>query len=100
MTFTEALPKWGAYTVGNPGGEPTSHPDIPLPPVSALAFYKKAPGQDEAAMVCWWDLCPDGMVRTWSASDRAIMTQPRVRPPPPSTRTGPSTEQGHPGVDV
>jgi hypothetical protein len=67
VTFTDGFTQsGGAYTVGNPGGEPTTHPSIPLPPVSALAFYRKAPGLDDTAMSTWWDLCPDGMVRTWS----------------------------------
>jgi len=69
VTFTGSFdPTGNSYTVGNPGGEPASVASIPLPPVSAVAFYKKAPTLDDAATLSWWDLCPDGMVRTWSES--------------------------------
>ena len=76
VTYTGTFePTGNSYTVGNPGGEPTSHAGIPLPPVSALAFYKKAWVEDKAAMSTWWDLCPDGMVRTWSAKGPCDLAQ-------------------------
>ena len=50
------------------GGTATQVNDVPLPRVSARAFYNQAQDLDPAAMPGWTDLCPDGKARKHAGS--------------------------------
>lgn len=52
----------------NPGGQVGSAPRANLPRVNARSFYFSAPNSDAVAMSRWYDLCPDGTVKSWSSS--------------------------------
>ena len=41
---------------------------VPMPRVSAMAFYGQAAGMDPAAMASWRDLCPDGAAYRYSSN--------------------------------
>ena len=45
-----------------------------IPDISARTFYTKAPSADPAAMASWYDLCPDGTVKTYSVSGPCTST--------------------------
>lgn len=53
----------------NPDGSVASAPTNTVPRVSARSFYFHAPNSDAVAVNSrWYDLCPDGSVKAWSAS--------------------------------
>ncbi len=50
------------------GGTATAVAEVPIPRVSALAFYGQAPTLHEGAIATWVDLCPDGIAREYAES--------------------------------
>jgi hypothetical protein len=50
------------------GGTATQQPTVRMPPVSAVAFYRKAQSLHPAAIATWTDLCPDGSARAYSTA--------------------------------
>ena len=53
----------------NSGGTVASAPTNTVPRVSARSFYFHAPNSDPVAVNSrWYDLCPDGSVKAWSAN--------------------------------
>lgn len=52
----------------NSGGSVVKAPTTYVPRVSARSFYFHAPNSDAVAVQSrWYDLCPDGTVKAWSA---------------------------------
>lgn len=55
--------------VANPDGAVGTAPTNTVPRVSARSFYFHAPNSDAVAVNSrWFDLCPDGTVKAWSAA--------------------------------
>lgn len=56
------------YNTANAGGAVTSKPTQQIPFISALGLYAQAATLDSTILAEWYDLCPNGDVRDYSAS--------------------------------
>lgn len=67
---TSSLPSSGGSNrfQSNPGGSVTIKKPQRIPTVSARSIYFHAVASDPTAASRWYDLCPNGDVKSWSAS--------------------------------
>ena len=67
------------------GDTATQKPEVRIPRVSAVAFYRQAPEDHPAAMASWTDLCTDGTARAWAPA--TVDAEGKPVPPTPCTGT-------------